>query len=194
MKVINPMNVIDNSKISSFHVWLITWLFLVIAFDGYDVVVYGASVPSLIQEWGISDVTAGAIGSYTVIGTALGAVIFGMLSDKIGRKKIILLTTFLFSFFTMISGFATGPILFAIFRIIAGIGLGGVMPNVIALATEFSPKRVRSAIISFIFCGYSIGALTAALTSRSLLPTVGWEPVYWLAGIPLLFIPFLKYP
>ncbi|PGT85193.1 MFS transporter [Bacillus sp. AFS040349] len=191
MKVINPMNVIDNSKISSFHVWLITWLFLVIAFDGYDVVVYGASVPSLIQEWGISDVTAGAIGSYTVIGTALGAVIFGMLSDKIGRKKIILLTTFLFSFFTMISGFATGPILFAIFRIIAGIGLGGVMPNVIALATEFSPKRVRSAIISFIFCGYSIGALTAALTSRSLLPTVGWEPVYWLAGIPLLFIPFL---
>ncbi|MDI7741522.1 aromatic acid/H+ symport family MFS transporter [Lysinibacillus fusiformis] len=190
MKVINPMNVIDSSKISSFHVWLIIWLFIIISFDGYDVVIYGATVPSLINEWGISDVTAGAIGSYSVIGTAIGAIVFGMFADKIGRKKIIIVTTFLFSFFTMLSGFASSPVIFAVFRIIAGIGLGGVMPNVIALATEFSPKRVRSAIVSFIFCGYSIGALTAALTSRSLLPTAGWEPVYWLAGIPLLFIPF----
>ncbi len=191
MQKINPMNVIDGSRIHSFHVLLVFWLFLVIAFDGYDVVIYGAVVPSLIKEWGISGVTAGAIGSYTVIGTAIGAILFGILSDKLGRKKIILFTTFIFSFFTLLSGFANGPVLFTIFRVIAGIGLGGVMPNVIALATEFSPKRVRTAIVSFIFCGYSVGAMTAALTSRSLIPTVGWEIVFWIAGIPILFIPFL---
>lgn len=191
MRLINPMNVIDGSKINSFHVLLMFMLFLVITFDGYDVVIYGAVVPSLIEEWGISGVTAGAIGSYTVIGTAIGAMMFGMLADKMGRKKIILLTTFLFSFFTFLSGFANGPVLFTIFRIIAGIGLGGVMPNVISLATEFSPKRVRTAIVSFIFCGYSVGAMTAALSGRSLIPTVGWESVFWLAGIPLLLLPFL---
>lgn len=191
MRLINPMNVIDGSKINSFHVLLMFMLFLVITFDGYDVVIYGAVVPSLIEEWGISGVTAGAIGSYTVIGTAIGAMMFGMLADKMGRKKIILLTTFLFSFFTFLSGFANGPVLFTIFRIIAGIGLGGVMPNVISLATEFSPRRVRTAIVSFIFCGYSVGAMTAALSGRSLIPTVGWESVFWLAGIPLLLLPFL---
>ena len=191
MKSINPTNVIDDSRIHAFHVWLITLLFIVIMFDGYDVVIYGAVVPSLISEWGISDVTAGAIGSYTVIGTAIGAVLFGMLSDRMGRKKMIVFTTFLFSFFTMASGFANGPVLFTIFRVIAGIGLGGVMPNVIALATEFAPKRVRTAIVSFIFCGYSVGAIAAALTSRSLLPTVGWESVFWIAGIPLLVLPVI---
>ena len=65
------------------------------------------------------------------------------------------------------------------------------MPNVIALTTEYAPRRVRTAIVSFVFCGYSVGALAAALSSRSLLPVVGWEPIFWLAGIPLLFIPFL---
>ncbi|PLS18629.1 aromatic acid/H+ symport family MFS transporter [Bacillus sp. M6-12] len=191
MKSINPLNVVDGSRIHSFHIWLIFWLFLVIMFDGYDVVIYGATVPSLIKDWGISDVTAGAIGSYTVMGTAVGAVLFGMLADKMGRKKIILFTIFLFSFFTMLSGFANGPALFITCRVIAGIGLGGVMPNVIALTTEFAPKHIRSALVSFVFCGYSVGAILAALTSRSLLPTVGWEPIYWLAGIPLLFIPFI---
>lgn len=192
MKLINPKTVIDGSRIHSFHIWLVFWLFLVIMFDGYDVVIYGAVVPSLIKDWGISDVTAGAIGSYTVIGTAVGAIVFGLLSDKLGRKKIILLTIFLFSFFTMVSGFATGPTMFIVFRVLAGIGLGGVMPNVIALTTEFAPKHIRSALVSFVFCGYSLGAIAAALTSRSLLPTLGWEPVFWLAGIPLLFLPFLN--
>jgi MFS transporter, AAHS family, benzoate transport protein len=191
MKQIHLIDVIDNSRIRSFHIWLIVWLFLVITFDGYDVVIYGASVPLLIQEWGISDVTAGAIGSYTVIGTAIGAVLFGMLADKMGRKKIILLTTFLFGFFTLLSGFAPNQILFTISRIIAGIGLGGVMPNVIALATEIFPKRIRTAIVAAIFCGYSVGAIAAALTSRALLPMVGWEAIYWIGGVPLLFLPFL---
>ncbi|MFE4428909.1 MFS transporter [Peribacillus butanolivorans] len=191
MKLINPMKVIDGSRIHSFHILLVFWLFLVILFDGYDVVIYGAVVPSLIKEWGISDVTAGAIGSYTVMGTAAGAIVFGLLADKLGRKKIILLTIFLFSFFTLLSGFANGPTMFIIFRVIAGVGLRGVMPNVIALTTEFAPKHIRSALVSFVFCGYSVGAIAASLTSRSLLPTAGWEPVFWLAGIPLLFFPFL---
>ena len=78
--------------------------------------------------------------------------------------------------------------MFTIFRVIAGIGLGGVMPNVIAYTTEFHLNAVRSAIVSFVFCGYSVGAMAAALTSRSLLTTAGWEPVFWLAGIPSLVL------
>ncbi|HWO95134.1 MAG TPA: aromatic acid/H+ symport family MFS transporter [Bacillus sp. (in: firmicutes)] len=192
MNVVNASQIIDRSPFSIFHLSLIFWCFLIIVVDGYDVVIYGSVVPSLIEEWGISPVTAGAIGSYTVMGTALGAVMFGFLADKIGRKKIILFCTTIFSLFTALSGFAEGPAMFITMRVIAGLGLGGVMPNVIALTTEYAPKRMRSAIVSFVFCGYSVGAIAAALISKSLLPEMGWKPIFWIAGLPLLLIPFIS--
>lgn len=183
--------IIDKSRFNTFHFSLIFWCLFIILMDGYDVVIYGSVIPSLIEEWGISTVEAGAIGSYTAAGTALGAIIFGLLADKIGRKKIIIICTIMFSLFTSLSPFAGGPVLFAILRVLAGLGLGGVMPNVIALSTEYAPKKIRGAVVSFIFCGYSIGAIAAALFSKSLLPTFGWKPIFWIAAIPLLAIPFL---
>ena len=191
MKTINPINIINQSRIHSFHILLVAWLFFILMFDGYDVVIYGAVVSTLMDEWGMSDVMGGAIGSYTVAGTAVGAVIFGLMADKVGRKKVIILCTALFSLFTFLAGFSTGPGIFIVCRIIAGLGLGGVMPNVIALMTEFSPKSKRTALVAFVFAGYSTGAIVAALTSRVLLPNVGWEPTFWLAIIPLIMLPFI---
>jgi MFS transporter, AAHS family, benzoate transport protein len=182
---------IDNSRFRLFHLSLIFWCFFIILMDGYDVVIYGSVVPSLMDEWAISSVTVGAIGSYTAAGTALGAVIFGLMADKIGRKKVILACIVMFSLFTFLSAFATGPIVFTVLRVIAGLGLGGVMPNVIALSTEYAPKKIRAAMVSFVFCGYSIGAIAAALLSKSILPVMGWKPIFWIAGLPLLLIPFL---
>lgn len=191
MNAIQINETIDKSRFRGFHLSLIIWCFFIILMDGYDVVIYGSVVPSLMEEWSISPVTAGAIGSYTAAGTAIGAVVFGLLADKIGRKKVIMICTIMFSLFTALSTFAGGPVLFTIMRVIAGLGLGGVMPNVIALSTEYAPKKIRGAIVSFIFCGYSIGAMSAAMFSKSLLPEVGWRPIFWIAAIPLVFIPFL---
>jgi MFS transporter, AAHS family, benzoate transport protein len=191
MKSINPMKVIDDSRIHSFHKVLAAWLFFIIMFDGYDVVIYGAVVTSLMTEWGMSDVMAGGIGSYTIAGTVIGAVSFGLLSDKIGRKKVIIICVVLFSFFTFLSGFATEPVMFTIFRIIAGLGLGGVMPNAMALMTEFAPKYKRTALVAYVFAGYSVGGIIAALTTRALLPTFGWEPAFWIAAIPLFMLPLI---
>ena len=103
------------------------------------------------------------------------------MADKVGRKKVIILCMALFSFFTFLAGFSTSPGIFTVCRIIAGLGLGGVMPNVIALMTEFSPKKKRTALVAFVFAGYSTGAIVAALTSRVILPKLGWEPTFWLA-------------
>lgn len=187
----NYTKIIDESRLGITHLLLLFWMFVILAFDGYDMVIFGITVPALSEEWGLSSIKVGSIGSYTMIGTVIGAVLFGILSDKFGRKKIIIFTTFIFSFFTMLSGFATNYIIFTIFRIIAGLGLGGVMPNVIALTTEYSPKKYRTALVSFVFCGYSVGALSAALISRYILPTVGWQQIYWLAGILILLLPLI---
>lgn len=191
MKSINPVRVIDNSRVHSFHFLLIALLFLIIFFDGYDMVIYGAVVPSLIDAWGISDVTAGAIGSYTVVGTAVGAATLGMAADKFGRKKLILISTIMFSLFTFLAGFTTGPTLFIIFRLIAGLGMGGIMPNIIAMMTEFSPRKIRTSTVSLVFAGYSMGAIVAALVSRSILSVGSWEPIFWLGGLPMLLLPFI---
>ncbi|WP_455675397.1 MFS transporter, partial [Pradoshia sp.] len=160
-------------------------------FDGYDVVIYGATIPLLKAEWGISDMMAGSISSYTTMGTAIGAVIFGLFSDRFGRRRLIIFTTFLFSFFTLLSGFAPTPLLFIICRVIAGLGFGGVMPNVAALISEYAPARHRAAIISIIFCGYSVGAMLASFSGQLLLERFGWQPVYWVAALPLFVLPFI---
>ncbi|RJS63150.1 MFS transporter [Priestia filamentosa] len=186
----NPISFFEQSKLKSFHILLILWLFFILMFDGYDVVIYGATIPVLKESWGISDIIAGSIGSYTTIGTAIGAVLFGLYSDRFGRKRIIILTTLMFSIFTMLSGFAPNAIIFTICRVIAGFGFGGVMPNIASLISEYAPLKYRAAIISFIFCGYSVGAMVASFTGQVLLADFGWRPVYWIGAIPLIFIPF----
>jgi MFS transporter, AAHS family, benzoate transport protein len=191
MRAINPASIIDKSKLGKFHYVLAFWLFIVILFDGYDVVIYGAAIPSLIGEWGLSDVTAGAIGSYGVIGTVIGAVVLSIFADKIGKKNAIIISVVMFSLFTFLSGFAAGPIFFAICRVIAGIGLGGAMPVVVAIMTEFSPKKSKTFMVALVFTGYSTGAVLGALTGRELIPTLGWEWIFWLGGLPMLLLPFI---
>ncbi|MED1795742.1 aromatic acid/H+ symport family MFS transporter [Brevibacillus nitrificans] len=191
MKAMNATQIVDGSRFNAFHIALIIWGFIIIMFDGYDIVIYGSVVPVLMKEWSLSSVTTGAIGSYATLGTAVGALAFGYLADKIGRKKVIIICTVLFSVFVPLAGMATSPVLFAICRVIAGLGLGGVMPNVIALTTEYAPKVSRAAIVSFVFCGYSIGGILAGLVSRVMIPEMGWRPIFWFAAIPLLLLPFM---
>lgn len=187
----NIISFFEQSKLKPFHILLVLWLFMILMFEGYDVVIYGATIPFLKESWGISDMVAGSIGSYTTIGTAIGAVLFGLYSDRFGRKRIIILTTLLFSIFTMLSGFAPNAIMFTVYRVIAGFGFGGVMPNIASLISEYAPLKYRAAIISFVFCGYSVGAMGASFMGQALLPEFGWRPVYWIGAIPLLFTPFL---
>lgn len=188
MQTVNPLEIINQSKLKKYHYILIVCLFFIMMFDGYDVVIYGATIPFLKEEWEITNIIAGSISSYTTIGTAIGAVIFGLYADRFGKKRIILFTTCLFSFFTFLSGFATTPLFFIACRIIAGLGFGGVMPNIAALISEYAPLKHRAAIISIIFCGYSVGAMTAAFSGQLLLEKFGWQPVYWIGGLPLLLI------
>lgn len=84
MRTVNPIEIVNQSKLKVFHYVLILCLFFIMMFDGYDVVIYGATIPMLKAEWGISDLVAGAISSYTTIGTAVGAVLFGLYSDRFG--------------------------------------------------------------------------------------------------------------
>lgn len=188
---VNINTLIDEAKFTPFHWGVLIWCLLIIIFDGYDLVIYGVALPLLMQEWSLSAVQAGMLASTALFGMMFGAMSFGTLSDKLGRKKTIMICVAIFSGFTFIGAFATSPVEFGILRFLAGLGIGGVMPNVVALMTEYAPKRIRSTLVALMFSGYAIGGMTSALLGAWLVPQFGWKIMFLLAGTPLLFLPIL---
>lgn len=191
MRTIDVTALLDEARFNAFHVRVLFWCALIIIFDGYDLVIYGVVLPSLMDEWGLSSIQAGALGSCALVGMMLGALFFGSLSDRIGRRKTIMVCVTLFSGVTAINGMAQSPETFALCRFIAGLGIGGVMPNVVALMNEYAPKRSRSTLVALMFSGYSLGGMLSAGLGMALIPQWGWQAVFYVALIPLLVLPFL---
>ena len=188
---ININTLIDEAKFTPFHWGVLFWCLMIIIFDGYDLVIYGVALPLLMQEWALSAVQAGLLASTALFGMMFGAMTFGTLSDKLGRKKTIMICVAIFSGFTFLGAFATNPVEFGILRFLAGLGIGGVMPNVVALMTEYAPKRIRSTLVALMFSGYAIGGMTSALLGAWLVPEFGWKIMFYIAIIPLVALPLI---
>lgn len=194
MRTINIQQVIDDARFGSFHWKVLFWCFLIIIFDVYDLVIYGVVLPILMKEWNLTPMEAGTLGSYALFGMMFGALIFGPLADKIGRKKSIIICLVLFSVFTLVSTLAVEPFQFGLSRFIAGLGIGGLMPNAVALITEYAPKKMRSLLTTIMFSGYAVGGMLSAGLGMLLLPSFGWQSVFYVGAIPLVLLPIiLKY-
>lgn len=194
MRNIDVNDVIDNAKFNRFHWKVLFWCTLIIIFDGYDLVIYGVVLPILMEQWNLNPYVAGLLGSSALFGMMFGAMGFGMLSDRVGRKKVIIACVVLFSVTTVINGFATTPWQFGILRFIAGLGIGGVMPNVVSLMSEYAPARKRSTLVALMFSGYAVGGMMSAGLGIWIVPNYGWEIMFYLAFVPMLMLPFmLKY-
>jgi MFS transporter, AAHS family, benzoate transport protein len=169
--------------------------FASIVFDGYDLIVYGTVVPALLEyrEWYLSAVEAGAIGSYALIGMLFGAMMVGTITDIVGRRKIMLFCISWFSLFMGLCTIAPSPELLGLFRFIAGLGLGGVVPTAIALTIEYAPPHRRSFTNALMFSGYSVGGILAALLAIPLLPAFGWRVMFAIGLAPLVLIVPLAY-
>ena len=188
---VNVNAVVDEAKFKPFHLKIVLWCVFVVIFDGYDLAINGVALPLLMQEWSMTAVQAGMLASTALAGMMFGAMLFGMLADKIGRKNVILICVTLFSGFTFWGGFASGPTEFGILRFIAGLGIGGVLPNLVALTSEYAPQKMRSTLVTTMFSGYAVGGIMAALLGAWFTPSFGWEIMFYIAGIPLLMLPIL---
>ena len=191
MRNIDVNDVIDNATFNKFHWKVLFWCTLIIVFDGYDLVIYGVVLPILMDQWDLNPYVAGLLGSSALFGMMFGAMGFGMLSDRLGRKKVIITCVVLFSVTTVINGFATTPWQFGILRFIAGLGIGGVMPNVVSLMSEYSPARRRSTLVALMFSGYAVGGMMSAGLGIWIVPNYGWEIMFYLAAVPMLMLPFM---
>jgi AAHS family benzoate transporter-like MFS transporter len=131
------------------------------------------------------------MGSYGLFGMMFGAIIFGVLADRIGRKKVILINVLLFSLFTFLCGFAQTATTFSIYRFVAGLGLGGIMPNIAALVTDYAPKSMRIRLVSITLVSFAVGGALAPTFGVLLISKFGWASVFFVAGSPLLALPFM---
>ncbi len=177
--------------LSSRPAWLVTLLcWLIVVFDGYDLIVYGTTIPSLLKErgWGLSPASAGFIGSLAFAGMLVGALGAGYLADRLGRRRTILGCTLWFSVFTALCAVASGPEAFGAFRFVAGLGLGGLVPSANALTSEFVSRRRRSAVSTIMMSGVPIGGSAAALVGLWLLPQHGWRSMYAVAVLAVVVL------
>ncbi|UWU19038.1 MFS transporter (plasmid) [Rhizobium sullae] len=191
MRTIDVNEAIDRSPFGSFQWTVVALCALLLIVDGYDVFVAGTVLPTLIAEWGLTKPQAGALQAWALFGMMFGALIFGPLADRIGRKKGIAISFLLFTVATLLTGFASSPGEFKVFRFFAGLGCGGLMPNAVALMNEYAPKRLRGTMVALMFSGYSVGGMVAAGLGIGMIPQYGWQPMFFVAAVPLLMLPLI---
>lgn len=178
------------SKRSQARRWVVGLCFAAILFDGYDLIVYGSVVPALLnhQEWALSPQQVGAIGSYALMGMFVGAMAAGTLTDLIGRRKTLIGCLAWFSAAMVAVAAAPNPELLGLFRFIAGLGFGGVVPTAIALTIEYAPEGRRNLYNALALCGFPVGGILAAVAAMALLADTGFRTLFLLGGLPLLTI------
>ena len=169
---------------------VIALCFVAIVFDGYDLVVYGAVVPDLLAypAWDLTPVEAGNIGSYALVGMLVGALSIGYLTDVVGRRAVMIASVGFFSLMMLACSMAPTPELFGLFRFLAGLGLGGVIPTAIALTVEYSQPERRNFNNAVMFCGYAVGGVLAALSALALLEQIGFRGMMAIGALPLVTV------
>jgi MFS transporter, AAHS family, benzoate transport protein len=189
MRQIDLQAVIDKTRFSRLHITIIFWCTLVMVLDGYDLAIVGISLPLIMKSMHVTPAQAGLMASASLFGMMIGSVLFGRVGDRAGRKPAIIICVAIFSLFSAAAGATSGPVAFSIARFLGGLGMGGVAPVGTAQMTEFSPRTARSTLVSLMFAGYSVGGVLAAVLGKTLLESHGWQSVYLVAAIPVIFIP-----
>ncbi|MEO9246311.1 aromatic acid/H+ symport family MFS transporter [Citricoccus nitrophenolicus] len=167
---------------------VVCWLLVV--FDGYDLIVFGTVQTSLKEDtdWGLDDASLGVLGSMAFVGMMIGALMAGRISDALGRRRTILACSITFSVFTLLCAFAPQAWVFGAFRLVAGIGLGGLVPSANAMVAELVPMRWRSSIATLMMSGVPIGGSLAALLGIPMIPTFGWPSMFLVAAVALVVL------
>jgi AAHS family 4-hydroxybenzoate transporter-like MFS transporter len=174
---------VDGQKIRSFNIMLLIWSFLTMFADGFDLNSLGFAAPDLTQLWGVERSAMGPVLSANLVGIFLGAPLLGWMGDKYGRRPIIVCGTLLYGVITLIMAYSTTMEQMMVLRFIAGIGLGGIMPNTISLNSELTPKKYRSALIVLMFMGITTGSTAVGLVATYFMPEYGWPIIFKSGGV-----------
>jgi MFS transporter, AAHS family, 4-hydroxybenzoate transporter len=184
---LNIAEIPDRCPVSGFQWMIFTLCALCLIMDGFDVQAMGYVAPALVHEWHIPTSVLGPVFSAALAGILIGSLLFSTIADRVGRRPVLIGGAFYFAVLTLLTAGAQSIHELLIIRFFAGLGLGGMMPNAMALVGEYSPKRIRVAAMMAASCGFTAGAALGGFLSAWLIPVFGWRAVFLFGGsIPLV--------
>jgi MFS transporter, AAHS family, 4-hydroxybenzoate transporter len=186
---INVSELIDRSRFGAFQWSVAIWCGVLVTLDGFDNSAINYAAPAIAHEWGIAVASFGPVFGAGLFGLMLGALSSGPLADRFGRKSVILVSTLVFSAFALATTQAQSIEQLYILRFLTGLGVGGLMPNSIALTAEYSPRRLRATVVAIMFLGFPLGAGGGGFVASALIPAFGWQALFVLGGtLPLVLL------
>lgn len=162
------------------------------AFDGMDTILVSLVLPVLIAAWGLSPTQAGLVGTVDRLGALVGAALAGLLADRYGRRPLFQATLLVYSLATGLLAFVGNLGSFLAVRFVVGLGLGGELPVVVTLVSEFVPAQRRGWLVSILTSFWTYGLILAALVGYLVIPNFGWQAAFLIGALPALFVFFLR--
>jgi MFS transporter, AAHS family, 4-hydroxybenzoate transporter len=181
--VVPVSRMLDERGLGSFQIKLLIWSFFVVLIDGYDIGAIAFAAPHLVRDWKINPHALGPVFSASLIGILFGSAIFGWIGDRYGRKAALIWANLLFGVFTFWAAYATNLDQMFWLRLMAGIGIGGVIPNVVAINAESAPRRLRATLALIAVGCVPLGGAIPGAISALYVPTYGWPILFQVGGI-----------
>lgn len=179
--------IIDGAPFGPVQITVFVLSLVCMTFEGYDTYAVSYIGPALSTLWHMSPKALAAVFTAGTVGSALGYVAIGPLADRLGRRAPVVVGTAVFGALSILSSSAAGSATFTFWRVLVGLALGAVLPNIVAIATEVTPARRRSLVVVVLYSGFAIGSALAGLIAGRLMPAYGWGSVLWVGGsVPLL--------
>jgi MFS transporter, AAHS family, 4-hydroxybenzoate transporter len=187
-QVINLEELVDGQKFGRFNLNLLVWSFLAMITDGFDLAGLASAAPELARTWHLAPKQFAPAFSASLFGILIGAPLLGHAGDRFGRKTLIIAGCVTFSIGTLATVWTTKLDQVVALRVLTGIGIGGLMPNAIALNSELAPKRLRAMLVVLMFTGITAGAGIPGLIQAWLIPHQGWQIMFWIGGLAPLIV------
>src|SRR5258705_4249592 len=174
---------LDERGLSSFQIKLLIWSFFIVLIDGYDIAAIAFAAPHLVRAWGVAPGALGPVFSASLVGILFGSAIFGWVGDRYGRKAALVGSNLWFGIFTLAAAYVSNLDQMFWLRLLAGVGIGGVIPNVVAVNAESAPRHLRATLAIIAVGCVRIGGAIPGFVAAALVPTYGWPILFQIGGI-----------
>lgn len=182
-RTVSVRELFDSTQFTPYQMWVSFLCFFVVLLDGFDLTVIGVALPKIAESLHSSPAALGLAVGAGQIGPLVGAIALGTLADRLGRKRMLYISALIFGVFTWLTAYITSVEQLALCRGIAGLGLGGAIPNALAFGCEYAPSRLRASLTTTMYAGMPVGSVIAGISAMYLLPNYGWQSLFVVGGI-----------
>jgi AAHS family 4-hydroxybenzoate transporter-like MFS transporter len=181
---------LDSTKITAFQSTIIGLCALMAMIDGMDTQAIGMVAPAIASDWHVPAAAFGPVFGSSLFSGLIGALVVGQAGDRFGRKPVLIFSVLVVAFGSLATPFTHSISALLIVRLVTGFGLGGALPIIISITSEFSPKRLRLNIVALMYCGFPFGSVLGGVLAAQLIPRFGWASIFYIGGVvPLILIP-----